>query len=585
MERRPPLAKRACVRLTARAMSENDHRPSQPRVPTLVLNFGQSVLRSLDDYRLAAAEIYRHYRRGYNIVAVTSAQGDQSDMLMAEARRVGPGEAAHNLGELLQLGERRSAALLALALERIGASAFVRQARDLGLRARAGTAGQGELTDMDVDALLNDLRNHDIIVMPGYVGIGEKDRPVLLGDGGADFTALYVAERLGVEARLLKDVDGVYEADPKSGGAPKRYDAISWGDALERAGVLIEPKALEFARQRKLVFTVGKPGVAAATRVGPETQPPRPAQPPRRLRIAMMGLGVVGGGVYRRLLDTPERFEIVRIQTRNPDKYVAQKYPADILTSEFDDLLAAKPDIFIDVAGTVEPALSRTRTMLENGVAVVSANKQAIAAGGPELLDFARAKGVPLRFSAAAGGGMPILEMMEREHGRIASVEALLNGTTNYMLDRISAGVPYADALQEAQDKGFAEADPTADVDGLDAAAKIRLVALLGFGEDLPIEDIPRETIRDFDRVAANGAWKRIARVWRDDVTGFHAALELRDLSPASFMAQADAEEAHAEVEFTDGERFRIQGKGAGRWPTTASVMADVFDIAGGLGG
>ena len=550
------------------------------QVPVIVLNLGQSVLRSLDDYTLAAAEIYRHYRKGFNVVAVTSAQGDQSDMLMAEARRVGPGEAAKNLGELLQLGERRSAALLALALERIGASAFVRQSRDLGLRAKGGERGDGELTDMDVDALLEDLKHHDIIVMPGYVGIGENDRPVLLGDGGADFTALYVAEKLGAPALLLKDVDGVYQSDPKGNADAKRYAKISWEDALEVAGVLIEPKALEFARDKRLAFRVGTPGTDRYTEVGEVTEAPEAVAATRSLRVAMMGLGIVGGGVYRRLCAHPERFEIVKVMTRNPAKYVAQKYPAELLTAEWDEVVASEPDIFIDAAGTVEPALSRTREMLERGVAVVSANKQGIAAGGPELLAFADAHGAPLRFSAAAGGGMPILEMMEREHGRVASVEALLNGTTNYMLDRMSAGATYAEALQEAQDKGFAEADPSADVDGQDAAAKIRLVALLGFGEDVAIEDIPLQTIREFGEASKNGKWKRVARVWRDEVTGFHTSLELRDLSPSAFLAKAAAEEAHAEVEFTDGARFRLRGKGAGRWPTTASVMADVFEVA-----
>ena len=554
---------------------------SKGQVPAIVLNFGQSVLRSLDDYTRAAEEIYRHYRQGQNVVAVTSAQGDQSDMLMAEARRIGPGERAKNLGELLQLGERRSAALLSLALERIGVGAFVRQARDLGLKAKSGEGGRGELTEMDVAQLQADLKVHDIIVMPGYVGIGENDRPVLLGDGGADFTALYVAQKLGTRALLLKDVDGVYARDPKEAGdAPLRYSKISWDEAMERAGVLIDPKALKFAKANKFSFEVGAPGRSDYTVVGSRSAKLAAPKEPKRLRVAMMGLGVVGGGVYRRLKDYPERFEIVKILTRDPAKYVAQKYPEALLTDDFDELVAAEPDVFVDVAGSVEPALSRTLRMLGEGVHVVSANKQAIAAGGQELIDFAKAQGVELRFSAAAGGGMPILEMMERERGRVASVEALLNGTSNYILDRITAGVPYADALQEAQDLGFAEADPTDDVDGNDAAAKIRLVALVGFGEEVEMDSIRRETIRDFDRETVNGKWKRVARVWRDDVTGFHAALELRDLSPNAFLAKAEAEEAHAIVEFTDGDAYQLRGKGAGRWPTTASVVADLFDVA-----
>jgi len=228
-------------------------------VPVIVLNFGHSVLKSLEDYTDAASEIYRHYRQGKNVVAVTS------------ARRIGPDGIAKNLPELVQLGERKSAALLVLALERIGAPAFVRQARDLGLKAK-GPHTAAELVDLNVDQLEEDLKTHDIVVMPGFVGIGENDRPSLLGDGGADYTALYVAKRLGVRALLLKDVDGVYEADPKtSTGEIARYKTISWADARAKAEVLVSPKALAFAEAEKLEFDIGTPGIPAYTTIGAKT--------------------------------------------------------------------------------------------------------------------------------------------------------------------------------------------------------------------------------------------------------------------------------------------------------------------------
>ena len=174
---------------------------------------------------------------------------------------------------------------------------------------------------------------------------------------------------------------------------------------------------------------------------------------------------------------------------------------------------------------------------------------------------------------------MPILEMCKRESGRIVRVEALLNGTTNYMLGEIMKGRSYEDALQDAQDKGYAEADPTADVDGHDAAAKIRLVSLLGFGEEIEAEDIPLDTIRNFklDK-QPEGSFKRVSTCWRHR-EGFNAALELKDLSLNNFIAQADGEEAHAVFYFTDGDSYHIRGKGAGRWPTTESVMSDLYDI------
>ncbi len=545
-------------------------------VPVIVLNFGQSVLRSLDDYTEAASEIYRHYRAGNNVVAVTSAQGEQSDVLMAEARQIGPESRANNLPELIQLGERRSAALLALALERIGAPAFVRQARDLGLRAK-----DGMICDMNVAQLQDDLKTHDIVVMPGHVAIGVKDRAVLLSQGGADLTALYVAHRLGVKARLLKDVSGVLEHDPKqSGPAPRRYKTVSYDEAREKAAPLISPKALDYAQENGLDFDIGTPGIPSYTRIGAKTGSLSAPPKPRKLRVAMMGLGVVGGGTYRRIKAHPERFELVKILVRSPQKYILQGYKPEELTTDFDEVLAAKPDVFIDVSGPIDPALGFCKTLLSQGVHIVSANKQAIAQGGQALIDFAEEKKAQLMFSSAAGGGMPVLEMCLRERGRITRVEALLNGTTNYMLDEISAGKSYAEALKDAQDKGFAEADPSGDVNGSDAAAKIRLVALLGFGEVITLDDIPRDTIEGFSPTPPpKGVMKRIASCWTEG-SDFKTALELKDLPMENFIAQAEGEEAHAVFTFDNGEIYKIRGKGAGRWPTTESVMADLYDIS-----
>ena len=553
-------------------------------VPVIVLNFGHSVLKSLEDYTDAASEIFRWYRQGMNVVAVTSAQGDQTDVLMAEARKVGPGDDANNLPELISLGERRSAALLALALERVGAPAYVRQARDLDLTA-SGTGANARLTGLNTDRLLQDLKDHDIVVMPGYVAIGDNDRPALLGQGGADLTALYVTQQLkergaGDRAVLLKDVDGVYDRDPRSSGPEvKRHEALSFDDARDLTKVLIAEGALAFAKKHDLAFELGTPGIPFYTRIGAATSVATPLKAPKKMRVAMLGAGVVGGGVYRRIAENSDRFEIVKIMVRNVKKYTDQGMKADILTTEFKDLVDAKPDVFIDVSGGIEPALGQTLTMLKSGVHVVSANKQAIAAGGEALAQAAKDGNAILQVSSSAGGGMPILEMCLREKGRIVKVEALLNGTTNYMLDQISAGASYEDALKDAQDKGFAEADPTADVGGADAAAKIRLVARYGFGTEVALDDIPRDTIVGFSAEKFNGKAKRVATAWLEDGE-FKSRLELLDMPADAFIAGADGEEARAVFTFDDGDVYRIRGKGAGRWPTTEAVMADLFDIS-----
>lgn len=556
-------------------------------VPVIVLNFGHSVLKSLDDYTLAASEIYRHYRQGVNVVAVTSAQGDQTDVLMAEARQIGPGDNAKNLAELISIGERKSAALLALALERVGAPAYVRQARDLGLTA-SGTGANARLTGLNTDQLLEDLKNHDIVVMPGYVAIGDNDRPALLGQGGADLTALYVTQQLkergaGDRAVLLKDVDGVYDRDPRgTGPAPKRFETLSFDAAKDLTKVLIAPGALAFANKHGLSFDLGTPGIPFYTRIGASTSESKGLKSPRKLRVAMLGAGVVGGGVYRRIAANSDRFEIVKIMVRNIKKYTDQGMKAEILTTEFSQLVSAKPDVFIDVSGGVEPALTQTIAMLEAGVHVVSANKQAIAAGGEKLAAAEKSGGAMLCVSSSAGGGMPVLEMCLRERGRIVKVEALLNGTTNYMLDQISAGATYEDALKDAQDKGFAEADPTADVGGADAAAKIRLVARYGFGTEVALDEIPCDTIVGFSAAEYKGKAKRVATAWLEG-GAFKSRLELLDLPADDFIAQAEGEEARAVFTFDDGDVYRIRGKGAGRWPTTEAVMADLFDISAGV--
>lgn len=175
---------------------------------------------------------------------------------------------------------------------------------------------------------------------------------------------------------------------------------------------------------------------------------------------------------------------------------------------------------------------------------------------------------------------MPVLEMCKREKARIVKVEALLNGTTNFMLDEISDGKSYVDALKEAQDKGFAEADPTDDVNGADAAAKIRLIARFAFGKEITLDDISRDTIEGFSGAAFRGAAKRVATCQVNADGSFEAKLELKDLPESDFIAQAKGEEAHAVFHFNDGEVYRIRGKGAGRWPTTEAVMADLFDIS-----
>ena len=149
------------------------------------------------------------------------------------------------------------------------------------------------------DRLLQDLKDHDIVVMPGYVAIGDNDRPALLGQGGADLTALYVTQQLkergaGDRAVLLKDVDGVYDRDPRSSGPEvKRHEALSFDDARDLTKVLIAEGALAFAKKHDLAFELGTPGIPFYTRIGAATSVATPLKAPKKMRVAMLGAGVM----------------------------------------------------------------------------------------------------------------------------------------------------------------------------------------------------------------------------------------------------------------------------------------------------
>src|SRR5437879_6174582 len=223
-------------------------------------------------------------------------------------------------------------------------------------------------------------------------------------------------------------------------------------------------------------------------------------------RVALLGFGTVGQSVARILCsgEVPN-MALTHIFNRNVARKRVSWVPSSVCwTESVADIIASDVDIVVEVVGGLRPAGEWVRAALIAGKSVVTANKQLIAHEGRELVDLARTRGVEVRFEASVAGGIPVLRALQDglAGDRLVEVIGILNGTCAYILSRMeSAGIPFALALAEAQTAGYAEADPTEDVDGADAAAKLAILTAVGLRRAIRAADIPTRSIRPIAQV------------------------------------------------------------------------------------
>ena len=235
----------------------------------VVLKFGSSVLRSSADLPVAVDEIYRHVRAGQLVVCCLSAYAGVTDALIERAHSVGGKADPHAYASLVGSGEIESASMLTLSLAAHGVPARLLPPEQFTLRAH-GDPLDAEPHDFDAEILREVLGEVSAVVVPGFIAHDERNRTVLLGRGGSDFTALFLAARLGAQCTLVKDVDGLYERDPATPGpAPRRFTQVTWDEALRVAGRLVQPKTIRFAHLHRQSFLVSCPASPHATLVGP----------------------------------------------------------------------------------------------------------------------------------------------------------------------------------------------------------------------------------------------------------------------------------------------------------------------------
>lgn len=316
----------------------------------------------------------------------------------------------------------------------------------------------------------------------------------------------------------------------------------------------------------------------------------------KKIKAALLGMGTVGGGVYklleRRKEEMPAKIqaelEISKVLVRNLSKK-REGVPEGVLTDDWESIVKdPEISIVIELMGGIEPARTYILQALEAGKHVVTANKDLMATHGRELMDAAERHGCDLQFEAAVAGGIPIIRPLKEclAGNDITEVMGIVNGTTNYILTKMTnEGMDFEDALKKAQELGFAEADPTADIEGLDAGRKMAILASIAFHsrvtfDDVDVKGITGITSKDIQYAKEFGYTLKLLGVARN--TDGEIEVGVFPMMIPSTHPLANVNDSFNAV-FVHGDAVddaMFQGRGAGEFPTASAVMGDIIAVA-----
>jgi homoserine dehydrogenase len=317
----------------------------------------------------------------------------------------------------------------------------------------------------------------------------------------------------------------------------------------------------------------------------------------RRIYIGLMGMGVVGGGVVKFLWEKQDFIAaqagcplvLKKILVRDLTKKRSVEVPSSLFTTRAEDIITdPEISIVVEVIGGENPALEYIREALLRGKNVVTANKEVMAKHGPELLALAREKKVDLLYEASVGGGIPLIAPLQQElcANKISAVYAIINGTTNYILTRMSRdGLDFSPALWEAQELGYAEADPTNDIEGIDAAYKLAILASLAFHTvirppDVYYEGISRLNSRDFRYARELGYAIKLLAIAKEKDNSVEARVHPAFLPEDFLLSKVEGVYNAVQIEGDLVGKVLFYGEGAGALPTSSAVISDVISIA-----
>ena len=308
-----------------------------------------------------------------------------------------------------------------------------------------------------------------------------------------------------------------------------------------------------------------------------------------KLRIGLIGLGTVGSGVYKSLVEF-DNVEIVKIAVRNVNKPRSVQVPTEIITDNpYDIVNDPSINVVVELMGGVDPAWDYIKTALENGKHIVTANKELLAKKGEELFNLAEKQNRVVLYEAAIAGGIPIIMPIKTilAGNKINQIQAILNGTTNYILTKMDAdGASYENVLKEAQELGHAEADPTGDVEGFDAAYKITTLATISFNSRVKFENVYREgitKIRKEDMQIANELGykiKLIASATIDENNNADVRVHPMLVPKSNMLAHINYVTNAVAMSGHQIGNIVLSGPGEGEFPTAISVIGDILAIA-----
>lgn len=307
-----------------------------------------------------------------------------------------------------------------------------------------------------------------------------------------------------------------------------------------------------------------------------------------KLRVGIIGLGTVGCGVYKTLQDI-DTVEVVKIAVKNINKPRSVEVPASMLTDNpYDIVNDPSINVVVELIGGVEPAWDYISTAIKNGKHIVTANKELLAKKGEELFNLTEEYNRVCLYEAAIAGGIPIIMPIKTilAGNKINKIQAILNGTTNYILTKMDIdGASYSEVLKEAQALGYAETDPTGDVEGFDAAYKITTLATIAFKKRVKLENVYREgitKIRKEDIAKANEFGykiKLIATAKIDENNNADVRVHPMLVSKDTMLAHTDYVTNAVEISGHPIGNIVLSGPGAGEFPTASSVVGDILAI------
>jgi homoserine dehydrogenase len=309
------------------------------------------------------------------------------------------------------------------------------------------------------------------------------------------------------------------------------------------------------------------------------------------MKVALLGFGTVGSSVARILCDlNPDGLQLSHIFNRGVARKKVDWVPSQtVWTEDFEDVLCSDVDVIVELVGGLEPPGTWVRHALGAGKSVVTGNKKLIAQYGVELDRLARSKGAHLLYGAAVAGGIPVIPALQQGLAgeRITRIEAILNGTCNFILSSMEAGAAFADVLREAQQLGYAEANPSEDVDGYDARAKLVILSRIALRADLDVESVACRSITEVDAVDlvyARDLNCTIRQISKAELRsgGLSAAVGPMLVPLRSPFAWSRGTENMVLVSGQYGGDVVFSGHGAGGNPTAVAVVSDLISLAHG---